>query len=234
MRDVWDLANKNNVAIYAVDPRGLPVSEFDLSQPAVSLAGGSPVPQRHDGHPARAGRADRRPRHRQSQRSRRRDEADRPRHERVLPARVQLDPGAVGRQVPRDQGAGEAAGHPGARAERVLGADGQDVARALAPRAEPPKAVDNALASISVPAAAHNTIRTWIGTSRGANGKTKVTLVWEPMPRVAGDRDARSEAPARVMVTAVGPDGAPYFRGRVPEGRLPRRRRRSGCGRRRA
>ena len=31
------LANKNNVAIYAVDPRGLPTSEFDLSQPAVSL-----------------------------------------------------------------------------------------------------------------------------------------------------------------------------------------------------
>ena len=73
--------------------------------------------------------------------------------------------------------------------------------------------------------AAHNTIRTWIGTSRGANGKTRVTLVWEPMPRVAGDRDARSEAPARVMVTAVGPDGAPYFRGRVPR-RRPRRMRR--------
>ena len=37
MRDVWDMANKNNVAIYAVDPRGLPTSEFDLSQPAVSI-----------------------------------------------------------------------------------------------------------------------------------------------------------------------------------------------------
>ena len=77
--------------------------------------------------------------------------------------------------------------------------------------------MENALASISVPAAAYNTIRTWIGTSRGADGKTRVTLVWEPMPRVAGDRNARSEAPSRVMVTAVGPDGAPYFRGRVPE-----------------
>src|SRR5262249_23560814 len=29
LRDVYDLANKNNVAIYAVDPRGLPTSEFD-------------------------------------------------------------------------------------------------------------------------------------------------------------------------------------------------------------
>jgi hypothetical protein len=93
-----------------------------------------------------------------------------------------------------------------------------DVARALAPKSvEPPKGVQNALASISAPAAAHNSIRTWIGTSRGANGKTKVTFVWEATPKVAGDQNARSETPARVMVTAVGPDGAPYFRGRVPE-----------------
>ena len=70
LREVWDLANKNNVAIYAVDPRGLPVSEFDLSQPAISLADGSAVPQRHDGHAAATlAAADRRPRHRQSQRS---------------------------------------------------------------------------------------------------------------------------------------------------------------------
>jgi len=96
----------------------------------------------------------------------------------------------------------------------------EDVARALAPKAEVPKAVDSALASISAPAAAHSTIRTWIGTSRGANGKTKVTFVWEPTPKVAGDRDARREPPTRVMVTAVGPDGAPYYRGRVTDPRL--------------
>src|SRR5262245_59714664 len=31
LRRVWDLANKNNVAIYAVDPRGLSTGEFDIS-----------------------------------------------------------------------------------------------------------------------------------------------------------------------------------------------------------
>ena len=31
LRDVYDEANKNNVAIYTVDPRGLAVSEFDVS-----------------------------------------------------------------------------------------------------------------------------------------------------------------------------------------------------------
>ena len=32
LRDVWDLANKNNVAIYAVDPRGLATNEFGIDQ----------------------------------------------------------------------------------------------------------------------------------------------------------------------------------------------------------
>ena len=36
LREVYNTANKYNVAIYAVDPRGLPTSEFDLSQPAIS------------------------------------------------------------------------------------------------------------------------------------------------------------------------------------------------------
>ena len=70
----------------------------------------------------------------------------------------------------------------------MTGTDGRsplDVARALAPKVEVPKGVENALASISAPAAAHNAIRTWIGSSRGANGKTRVTLVWEPTPKVA-------------------------------------------------
>jgi hypothetical protein len=92
-----------------------------------------------------------------------------------------------------------------------------DVARSVAPKVEPPRAVENALAAISMPAAARNVIRTWIGTSRGAGGKTKVTLVWEPAQATAMVRDERRESPARVMITAIGPDGAPYFRGRVPD-----------------
>jgi hypothetical protein len=45
-----------------------------------------------------------------------------------------------------------------------------------------------------------------------------VTFVWEPVPRPAGDQLRASEAPARVSLTAVAPDGSPYFRGRVPNG----------------
>ena len=32
LREVYDAANRNNVAIYAVDPRGLPGFEFDINE----------------------------------------------------------------------------------------------------------------------------------------------------------------------------------------------------------
>src|SRR4029453_6301715 len=57
----------------------------------------------------------------------------------------------------------------------------------------------------------------WLGTARGENGKTRVTCVWEPVARAAGRDNANSEAPARVSLMAIGPDGSPVFRGRVPD-----------------
>src|SRR5206468_8534729 len=32
LREIYDTANRNNVAIYAVDPRGLPGFEFDINE----------------------------------------------------------------------------------------------------------------------------------------------------------------------------------------------------------
>jgi VWFA-related protein len=222
LREVWDLANKNNVAIYAVDPRGLPVSEFDVSQPAVAAQ----IDRQYlnstmDTLRTLALQTD----------------------GRAILNRNDLATGMT--QIVRDTSAYYLIGYNSTQAPsdgkfheikvqvkrpgiQVRARKGYwalttaDVARALAPKiAEPPKGVQDALASITAPAAAHNAIRTWIGTSRGANGKTKVTFVWEAAPTVVGDRNARSEPPARVMVTAVGPDGAPYFRGRVPEAAPP-------------
>jgi hypothetical protein len=43
-----------------------------------------------------------------------------------------------------------------------------------------------------------------------------VSFVWEAMPRAPGDV-SRTGPPARVSITAVAPDGSPYFRGRVPD-----------------
>ncbi len=92
-----------------------------------------------------------------------------------------------------------------------------DAQRALAPpKAEAPKAVTAALNSITTPVRSSRIVRTWLGTDRGANGKTRVTLVWEPLPRTAGDVARAGETPARMSVTATAPDGSPYFRGRSP------------------
>lgn len=91
-----------------------------------------------------------------------------------------------------------------------------DVARALAPpKPGPPKAVEAALSVIAAPR--NRVVRTWIGTERGQNGKTKVTFVWEPAPAVAGERRRPGDEPARVSLMATSSEGAPVFRGRVPD-----------------
>jgi hypothetical protein len=82
---------------------------------------------------------------------------------------------------------------------------------------DPPKAVETALSAINVPSRSR-VVRTWVGTERGPNGKTHVTLVWEPAPRTAGEPTRPTDLPARVSVTATNEDGSPAFRGRVPEG----------------
>src|SRR5207248_4218331 len=52
---------------------------------------------------------------------------------------------------------------------------------------------------------------------RGESGKTRVTFIWEPVPKAAGDRQTATVQPARVSLMAIGDDGAPIFRGRVPD-----------------
>ena len=116
LKDLYDLANRNNVSFYALDPRGLAAFEGDIDE---GVAGISLTTDREmlrltmDSHPDPR-RQHRRPRHRQFERSRQGHAADRARSERVLPARLQLEARAGRRQVPRDQGEGDAAGRRGA------------------------------------------------------------------------------------------------------------------------
>ena len=93
-----------------------------------------------------------------------------------------------------------------------------DVVRAVTPpKPGPPKPLEAALAAIGYPSRAR-LIRTWIGTERGENGKTRVTFVWEPVPRPPGSPSRSSDQPVRVLLTAAGPDGAPV----LPRSRSPR------------
>ncbi|OFV94085.1 MAG: hypothetical protein A3G76_07655 [Acidobacteria bacterium RIFCSPLOWO2_12_FULL_65_11] len=218
LQEVYDTANRNNVAIYTVDPRGLAVSEFDIEQSvqgqidrdflSATLDSLRTLSEQTDG--------------------------------RALVNRNNLGAGMT--QIVRDtseyyllgynstQSASDGKFHEikvrvkrsgvQVRARKGYWAlTAADTARALAPPAPPPsKAVDSALALINQPADAR-VIRTWIGMSRGENGRTKVTFVWEPKPAVPGSRTAAAtDAPSRVSLVALGPDGAPYFRGEVPDG----------------
>ena len=107
LSDLIRTANDNNTAIYTVDPRGL-------------QAGGARV-RRRLAAARLARRFDRRGRHRQ-QRFQLGAAQGGAHLERVLPARLLAEGRAARRQVPRDQGAGEAVRRAGARAQRLLGA----------------------------------------------------------------------------------------------------------------
>lgn len=61
-------------------------------------------------------------------------------------------------------------------------------------------------------------IRPWFGATRGANGQTRVTFVWEPAARVPG---TKQPAAARVVLKALAADGTALFEGLVlPTGPL--------------
>ena len=89
----------------------------------------------------------------------------------------------------------------------------ENAARVLAPRKpDPPKVVDRALATLAEPTRGR-LVRTWVGTRRGDNGKTQVTFVWRPAPRVPGQR---RDEPVQVGLSASGDGGTIFFQGEVP------------------
>ncbi len=57
-------------------------------------------------------------------------------------------------------------------------------------------------------------IRSWFGMGRGDAGETRISFVWEPAPRVPGDR-GDGAVPARIALTVTTLDGQPVFDGVV-------------------
>jgi VWFA-related protein len=221
LRDVYDEANKNNVSLYTVDPRGLAVSEFDASDGSVGPSTDRTfLNSTMDTLRTLAVETD----------------------GRAIINRNDLAGGM--KQIVRDVSAYYLLGYNSAQTKpdgkfheikvrvkrpgvQVRARKGywaltrEEMALSTAlPKALAPPAVTAALANVSNSSAAARarSIRTWLGTARGENGKTRVTLVWEPVQRRPGDPPLPdSQQPARVAVTAVGSEGAPYFRGRVPD-----------------
>jgi VWFA-related protein len=214
LRELYDTANRNNVAIYTVDPRGLATNEFDINEGVGLQTDSSYLRSTMDTLRILAENTDGR-------------------------AIVNRNDIAAGmKQITRDASAYYLIGYnssqaptdgkfheikvkvkrPGLQVRARKGywaLNREEVARATAP-AKPavPKPVEAALAKAVVRPSSASVVRSWVGMSRGENGKTRVTYVWEPLPRTPGDR---REEPARVSLMAVAQDGSPSFRGKVPD-----------------
>jgi VWFA-related protein len=85
-----------------------------------------------------------------------------------------------------------------------------EVTRAATARPVVLTPVQRALAAIDIAADARRYVRTWVGSERGNDGLTQVTVAWELLPR----RNLQQwEQPGRVSVTAAAADGTLHFQG---------------------
>jgi hypothetical protein len=215
LRQVYQAANRNNVSIYAVDPRGLATNEFNIAENINWQTDRDYLASTMDTLRTMAEETDGRA-------IVNRNDLTLAMKQIVLDASAYYLIGYSSAVAPTDGKFHEIrvrVRRPGVqvRARRGYWAvTPADIERITTAAAKPPlpKPVEIALATLAYPARTR-VIRTWIGTERGENGKTRVTFVWEPANRGAGAA-ARGGQPARVSVTAVGSDGSPYYRGRVP------------------
>jgi VWFA-related protein len=204
IRRVTELANRYNVTIYAVDPRGLAPFEFDLS-----TAGGAAVSLTKDRAML------------DSTIDTLRILADETDGRAIV---NQNDLGTGLRQIVRDTSAYYLLGYtstlnqpdgkfhkinvrvkrPGVQVRArpgYLALTATEAERALTPKkAGPPPAVTEALGTLAVTAQQRRSLtRSWIGMSPGTNGKTKVSFVWAPTPTAPG---VRRETPAKISLVA--------------------------------
>jgi VWFA-related protein len=212
LRQVYDAANRNNTAIYTLDPRGLATGEFDISEGVGPQTDRQYLQATLDTLRTLSSETD----------------------GRAIINRNDLEAGL--RQVVRDSSAYYLLGYNSTntapdgkfheikvRAKRsgvqVRSRRGywaltkEEAAKAAAPPPPAvPSAVTKALGSISEPWRGRY-IRSWVGTGKGENGKTRVTFVWETLPAVSGVERIQ---PSAVVLQAAAGDRS-YFRGPAQE-----------------
>jgi VWFA-related protein len=213
MRDTFDVINRQNASIYAVDPRGLGVFEYGIQQGIGLQQDTADLRSAIDTLHTLSNNTD----------------------GRAIVNRNDLAAGM--KQIMRDSSGYYLIGYTSSaaptdgkfheikvnvkrRGVNVRARKGywaltkEDVERAEAPaKPEAPPEITRALNALAAPSRGH-AARFWIGTARGENGMGRVTIAWEPLE---ANTDARREVAARVALTVLAPDGRPIFRGKVPE-----------------
>jgi len=224
LKDVFIAATRNNTAIYTLDPRGLATNEFDIDENVgpqqdrnmlqASTDTLRSIAEETDGR-AIVGRNDLAKGLAQALQDSTAyyllgyTSAQAPIDGKFHQIKVQLSAAAKkrGLQVRARRGYWAATTEDLKKAEKATGPAVPDSA----------KPVMQALASIAVPVQAGKYVRTWLGTERGENGKTKVTLVWEPLPKTGVSNLRNDPAPGRVSVIAATEKGDLVYRGRSPD-----------------
>jgi VWFA-related protein len=217
MREVFNAANRSNTAIYAVDPRGLATGEFDINENVNMSRSGDSLRQTQDTLRVLAEETDGRA-------IVNRNDLAKAMQQIVTDSSAYYLIGYNSTQAPQDGKFHEIKVRVKRSGTQVRARKGYwaltvaEATRATSrPKAGPPPAVNRALASIAEPSRAR-LIRTWVGTEPGADGKTRVTFVWEPIPSPPG---MRREVATSVSLIAATPDGETYFSGTVPERDAP-------------
>ena len=215
MREVFNLANRQNTSIYAVDPRGLAAVEYGINEGVNQTVDREHLNSSLDTLRTLASNTD----------------------GRAIVNRNDLATGM--KQIIRDSSGYYLLGYNSTQAPtdgrfheikvrvtrrgvEVRARKGywaftaDEAARASAPpKPEAPAAVTAALNSIAEPERGRPA-KFWIGTARGDNGQTRVHFTWEPIPPVPGSTEPNAQA-ARIALTASAADGRQLYNGRVPE-----------------
>jgi VWFA-related protein len=215
MQQVFNAANRSNTAFYTVDPRGLATGEFDIDENVSMTRSNTSLRQTQDTLRVLADETDGRA-------IVNRNDMARAMKQIVADSSAYYLIGYNSTQAPQDGKFHEIkvrVKRPGVEVRSRKGywaltaADTARATAAAAPKAGPPPAVSRALSSIADPLRGRY-VRTWVGTSRGEAGKTRLTFVWEPIAAAPG---VKRDSPTYVAVTAASPEGETYFRGRLPQ-----------------
>jgi VWFA-related protein len=211
MQEVFNAANRNNTTLYTVDPRGLATGEFDISENVGMQRDATALRQTQDTLRVLAAETDGRA-------FVNRNDFGRAMKQIVADSSAYYLLGYNSSQAPQDGKFHEIKVRVNRSGVEVRARKGywaltaENAARMSTPKPAAPPEVTRALSRLAEPSRGRF-VRTWVGTSRGESGNTRVTFVWEPISAPPG---VRRDSATTVQLIAASPDGEMYYRGDIP------------------